>query len=78
MLYPIYNPYFIMNSQSTHLHSTAKCWHCKATMDTRVRRNMFVKLFLFWIPLKAYFCHNCLTKRYVVSSKTHYEEISTI
>lgn len=42
------------------------CKKCKHILDLRVPRGPLVKVFLFWLPLKKYFCTNCLKSRYVI------------
>lgn len=46
-----------------HQHT---CKRCKRVLYLRVHRSAVVKTLLFWIPLKKYFCTNCLTAQYVV------------
>lgn len=43
-----------------------KCPRCgKGLLDTRVPRAFWVKLFLFWLPIKRYRCDNCNKKIHV-------------
>jgi hypothetical protein len=42
------------------------CKKCKHILHLRVPRGPLVKVFLFWLPLKKYFCTNCLRNRYIV------------
>ena len=46
---------------------TYQCPKCKSEFDARVRRSSFVKIFLFWLPLRRYACYNCKRKFYVWS-----------
>lgn len=48
------------------------CKRCKGQMDLRVKRNPLIKLFLFWLPLKKYFCTHCLRGAYVLDAKGTY------
>lgn len=41
------------------------CWKCKSSLDYRVPRGMMVKMLLFWVPLRRYYCYGCAKKRYV-------------
>lgn len=45
------------------------CPVCNLEFKRRVKRGMWVKLFLFWYPVKRYFCANCLECYYVSKPK---------
>ena len=46
-----------------------KCPKCKiGRLETRVKRGVLVKTFLFWLPIKRYRCDNCYRKSYVLGS----------
>jgi len=46
-----------------------KCRKCKrGKLDTRAKRGVFVKTFLFWLPIKRYRCDTCYKKSYVFGS----------
>lgn len=48
-------------------HSAAyHCVRCKKKLHARVKRNVFIKTFLFFLPIKIYFCSKCLTNRYFI------------
>jgi hypothetical protein len=53
------------NDTQDALKRTPRCWKCKSTLDRRVPRSTLVKVFLFWLPLRRYFCYGCMKKRYV-------------
>jgi transposase-like protein len=42
------------------------CPKCKRKMDIRITRSIFVKIFLFWLPIRRYKCSNCGNKRHVL------------
>jgi uncharacterized protein YlaI len=62
-----------MQAHRTHSHTTAKCWKCHQTLHSRVRRHALIKAFLFWLPIRAYFCPKCAKRRYVLVHKHAYE-----
>jgi hypothetical protein len=42
------------------------CPKCKkGGLNSRIKRGLLIKVFLFWLPLKHYKCSNCLRKTYV-------------
>jgi hypothetical protein len=41
------------------LNKPPVCRRCKCELR-RIRRNDFMKIILFWLPLKRYRCHACL------------------
>jgi len=46
-----------------------KCRRCGVgKLDTRAKRGILVKTFLFWLPIKRYRCDNCYKKSYVLGS----------
>ncbi|MDB4926003.1 MAG: hypothetical protein JWR23_2059 [Mucilaginibacter sp.] len=46
-----------------------KCHKCgKGELDTRIRRGILVKQFLFWLPIKHYRCNTCWGKTYILGS----------
>jgi hypothetical protein len=51
------------------LNATTTSRHCpkcgKDALDTRVHRQMVIKIFLFWMPLKRYKCSFCKKKSYI-------------
>lgn len=48
-----------------------KCRKCgKGRLDTRAKRGVLVKTFLFWLPIKRYRCDSCYKKSYVIGSST--------
>lgn len=42
-----------------------RCKKCNEVLDLRRKRNPFIKTFLFWLPLKKFFCTRCLKVRYL-------------
>jgi len=45
------------------------CRKCKkGKLDTRAKRSAFVKITLFWLPIKRYRCDYCNKKSYVLTS----------
>jgi transposase-like protein len=47
-----------------------KCRRCnKGKLDTRVKRGILVKAFLFWLPIKRYRCDACNRKSYAFGSQ---------
>ncbi len=53
------------NNTSDTVKRAPQCWRCKSTLDHRVARGMLVRIFFFWLPMRRYFCYNCVRKRYV-------------
>lgn len=53
------------NKTKGAVKSVPVCWKCKSALDYRVPRGMLVKMFLFWMPLRRYFCYGCAKKRYI-------------
>jgi hypothetical protein len=51
------------NSQPAKLKEL-KCKHCSEKLHRRIHRPVWVKLFLFWLPLKRYVCLKCFKKTY--------------
>lgn len=46
-----------------------KCRRCGVgRLDTRAKRGVLVKTFLFWLPIKRYRCDSCYKKSYVFGS----------
>lgn len=46
-----------------------KCRRCGVgRLDSRAKRGVLVKAFLFWLPIKRYRCDNCYKKSYVLGS----------
>jgi hypothetical protein len=46
-----------------------KCTKCaNGVLDTRVPRGLFVKVLLFWLPLKRYRCNGCWKKTYFMGN----------
>lgn len=41
------------------------CPKCKKPFSFRVPRGSVVKSFLFFLPLRRYFCNSCFKKKYV-------------
>ena len=41
-----------------------RCKKCKEILDIRRKRGIMVKAFLFWLPVKKFFCTRCLKVRY--------------
>ena len=41
------------------------CKKCKHEFDERLHRSLFVKTFLFWLPLRKYACYYCKRNYYV-------------
>jgi hypothetical protein len=66
----------LMDNNNKHHHDTAKCWSCNEIMNTRAKRNILFRTILFWLPVKAYFCAKCATKRHVIQRSSHYHEIA--
>lgn len=33
---------------------------------SRIHRTTFMKIFLFWLPIKRYKCYSCMTNRWVI------------
>lgn len=49
------------------IQQTRKCLKCnKGTLDTRVKRGLLARTFLFFLPIKRYMCNNCQKKAYVM------------
>ena len=55
-----------MTTYKKNTRNDSKCWRCQKTLDIRVKRPLMIKLLFFWLPLKAYYCPNCITKRYFI------------
>jgi hypothetical protein len=67
-----------INLTITHMSETGKDWlkqpkvykECpkchRNDLDTRIKRGIFVKHILFWLPYKRYQCGNCAAKVYVL------------
>jgi hypothetical protein len=36
----------------------------KADLD-RIRRTIFMSVFLFWLPIRRYKCYNCMQNRWI-------------
>lgn len=49
-----------------NMHTYPICKKCKQGLHLRIPRGVLIKTFLFWLPMKKYFCTNCLRKRYVI------------
>jgi hypothetical protein len=46
-----------------------RCRKCNGgKLDSRVKRGVLVKTFLFWLPIKRYRCDFCKKKSYVFGS----------
>jgi uncharacterized protein YlaI len=60
-----------------HHHHTSKCHVCDQILDTPAKRNILVKTLLFWLPIKAYFCTKCATKRYVFQRSSSHGKVKT-
>jgi hypothetical protein len=43
-----------------------KCYKCSTVYHYRIKRNWFVKYFLFFLPIKIYFCGRCVKNRYLL------------
>lgn len=41
-----------------------RCKKCKEILYTRRKRGVLLKTFLFWLPVKKFFCDRCLKTRY--------------
>lgn len=53
----------------TSMMTRKKCNKCnKGDLDTRAKRGVFVKMFLFWLPIKRYKCNYCNKKTYLLGS----------
>lgn len=52
------------NSTSYYTQHLVTCPKCKDVLNTRVKRNLLLKLFFFWLPIRVYFCQKCVAKRY--------------
>lgn len=59
-----------MSTYKKHYSNTSTCWRCHQALDTRISRSLILKILLFWLPMKVYFCQKCLTKRYILSFKS--------
>lgn len=46
------------------------CRKCGSSFHFQLHRNWFVKTFLFFLPLRVYFCAKCQKTRYVLIKKT--------
>ncbi len=46
------------------------CPKCKKPFSYRVARAKWVKLLLFFLPIRRYFCSACFAKRYVLYMNT--------
>lgn len=57
-----------MNTRKNSRDSSI-CWRCQKELNIRVKRPVLIKFLFFWLPLKAYYCPNCITKRYVIRLK---------
>ncbi|HEY9195441.1 MAG TPA: hypothetical protein VIM77_04225 [Mucilaginibacter sp.] len=58
-----------MTTESTIDQKTKKC-PCGRTDRgelMRIRRTPFMKIFLFWLPLKRYRCYACMRNRWLLS-----------
>ena len=64
-----YLKYLGMSTYKKNYDNTTICWRCHQALDTRIARSFILKTLFFWLPIKAYFCQKCLTKRYVMSFK---------
>lgn len=65
--------YYIMHekpafSQPKPTRSKPRCNTCNNTLD-RIPRTLFMKKFLFWLPIRNYFCYRCLTNKVVLKKK---------
>jgi hypothetical protein len=57
----------IVSSQKQQVANTYQgplCKHCHKASLSRIHRSAFVKMFLFWLPLKRYICYRCHRKTY--------------
>jgi hypothetical protein len=46
-----------------------QCPKCKeAQLSERVKRSLWVKILLFWLPIKRYKCNKCGKKSYILDS----------
>ena len=55
-----------MINVSEHRVYAPVCSHCHKPFNERAHRPLFVKTFLFWLPLSRYYCFRCNRKAYVV------------
>ena len=51
-----------------------KCYHCNCSEEyhLRIKRNFFVRQFLFWLPLKHYLCGLCVKRYYVIGDNNSF------
>ena len=62
-------PIINANSDSRKKHQLPLCPVCDHEFKSRVKRGRAVKFFLFWYPVKRYFCSTCLECHYVFKPK---------
>jgi hypothetical protein len=41
-----------------------RCKKCNEILYSRRKRGLLIKTFLFWLPVKKFFCDRCLKMRY--------------
>lgn len=54
----------ITEKVSTQKTTGAVCFKCKTTLDSRAHRSLFVKTFLFWLPIRKFKCYKCKRTQY--------------
>jgi len=55
----------VENITNTHKEKTYTCLWCKSELRDRAHRGPLVKAFLFWLPIKRYWCYKCMRRKYV-------------
>lgn len=54
----------VLNQRQVTPHRSPYCRKCGNQNINRIPRGRFVKMFLFWLPLKKYICYRCHHKTY--------------
>ncbi|HVW98591.1 MAG TPA: hypothetical protein VHA56_21670 [Mucilaginibacter sp.] len=45
---------------------TYRCPKCNSELTDRAHRSLLVKTFLFWMPVKRFYCHACKRRPYIM------------
>ena len=53
------------NAKKYHPH----CNKCGGIFEKRIPRDFKVKFFLWWVPLRRYYCSNCGSDYYIICKK---------
>jgi hypothetical protein len=56
-----------VSDTALNLKKTCPCGRGERADLERIRRTTFMKIFLFWLPIKRYKCYNCKRNKWIIS-----------